>query len=186
MKEKLYRMGQIIGTPEGDEMIIEGRAIVFNSPTVIYRDGDTEYYEQIARGALDGANTKDCCLKYNHQNGVPILARCRGGSLTLEARDDGEYFRASLFNTSVARDCYELVKADALQCSFAFTVAEEAYDNKAHLRTILRIDQLLDISIVDNPAYQDTFVTARDYFAAQIERERRENLRRRLITLTYT
>ena len=166
------------------EMVIEGKAISFNSPTLIFRDDDgTEYWEQIDAHALDNADMTDTCLRYNHTSVIPVLARIRGGSLTVEIRADGVYFRAVLFNTSAARDCYELVKQGALQCSFAFIVSPDGgseYDRMTHTRTIKRIVRLIDLSIVDVPAYKDTFVQARSQIELEsAELERLESLKRR-------
>lgn len=166
------------------EMVIEGKAISFNSPTLIFRDDDgTEYWEQIDAHALDNADMTDTCLRYNHTSVIPVLARIRGGSLTVEMRADGVYFRAVLFNTSAARDCYELIRQGALQCSFAFIVSPDGgsvYDRMTHTRTIKRIDRLIDLSIVDVPAYKDTFVQARSQIELEsAELERLESLKRR-------
>lgn len=187
MAEKLYRMGSEMTIPDNEGLVIEGRAIVYDTPTVLYRDGDTEYKEQIARGALEGADMKDCCLKYNHSDTALILARCRGGSLVLNDTAMGLDFRANMFDTQFARDCKELVKNGALQCSFAFTVKEESYDRQTHMRTIKKIDKLFDVSIVSDPAYSDTYVSARsrEFFERENRRENDERIRRLLIAKTY-
>lgn len=180
-----FRAAEDIG--QGSKMVIEGKAISFNSPTLIYTDyRGVDYYEQIDRNALKDTDISDTCLRYNHLSSVPILARMRGGSLTIDIRDDATYFRAELFNTTASRDCYELVRQGALQCSFGFILPREGgyiYDADTHTRTITRIDRLIDLSIVDIPAYKDTFVSARDLFSLDsewramldsIERRRRE------------
>lgn len=179
-------------TEQGKPMVIEGKAISFNSPTLIYTNSrGVNYYEQIDRNALKNTDVSDTCLRYNHTNMVPILARIRGGSLSIDIREDGTYFRAELFNTTAARDCYELVRQGALQCSFGFILPSEGgyiYDADTHTRTITRIDKLIDLSIVDFPAYKDTFVSARDLFSLDSERramlESMERRRRELIAKT--
>lgn len=155
-----------------EKMIIEGKAVSFESPTVLYEIDGVKYYEKISRNAFDGCDLKDTCLKYNHDDSTPILARVRGGSLKLDIREDGLYFRAELFNTSFSRDCFELIKQDALQCSFAFIIAEEEYDRETRTRTIKRIKKLIDLAIVSLPAYNDTFVKqARSFFELEREKE---------------
>ena len=96
--------------------------------------------------------------------------------MTLDTQFDGLYFDARLFKTTFSRDCYELVKQDALQCSFAFTVPEggDVYDKKTRTRRINKVGRLFDLSIVSLPAYSDTFVQARSFFEAEAERERAE------------
>src|SRR5690554_5913318 len=44
---------------DADEMIVEGRAIVYESPTVMFESEGKKYYEVIARGALEGTDLKD-------------------------------------------------------------------------------------------------------------------------------
>lgn len=177
---------------QGSKMVIEGKAISFNSPTLIYTNSKgVDYYEQIDRNALKGTDISDTCLRYNHTDMIPILARMRGGSLKIDIREDGAYFNAELFNTTASRDCYELVRQGVLQCSFGFILPSEGgyiYDADTHTRTITRIDRLIDLSIVDFPAYKDTFVSARDLFSLDGERqamlESMERRRRELIAMT--
>ena len=165
---------------EDKKMIIEGRAIVFNTPTKLYTYDGVDYYEVIDRSALDKCEIRDCCLKYNHANAVPILARMRGGSLKIEVREDGVYFRAELFNTSFSRDCFELIRQGALQCSFAFIIAPDGakYNRDTHTRTVCSIERLLDISVVTLPAYEDTWVQeARSFIEQECEKERLDSER---------
>ena len=176
---------------EARAMVIEGKAISYNSPTLVFSRNGVDYFEQIDRHALDNADTSRTCLRYNHRDTYPMLARTAGGSLKIWDEDDGRYFRAELFDTTASRDCYELVRQGVLQCSFAFILPENGgyiYDADKHIRTITRIDELIDLSIVDIPAYKDTFVSARDmttiedeYMAALKNAEKR---RRELIALT--
>lgn len=168
-----------INAEDKEKMVIEGKAVSFNSPTALYTDEfGNDYYEVIDPNAFENCICKDCCLRYNHKDNAPVLARTRGGSLTLDFRPDGVYFRAELFDTSFAKDCYELVKADALQCSFAFTIAEngDEYNETTRTRRIKKISHLWDLSIVDVPAYRDTFVKqARSYCEPHIENFRKED-----------
>lgn len=172
-------------------MVVEGKAISFNSPTLIYSIDGVDYFEQIDRHALDSADMSETCLRYNHRDSIPMLARVRGGSMVIEIRDDGVYFRAELFDTTASRDCYELARQGALQCSFGFILPDNGgyvYDADAHMRTITRIDKLIDLSMVDIPAYKDTYVSARDLFSLDEERrgkmEATERRRRELIAQT--
>ena len=119
------------------KMILEGYAVVFDSPTVLETDSvGNEYKEVISRNVFDDADMSDCCLKYNH--GGLLLARVRGGSLKLTVDDYGLKFRAELFNTQLSRDVYEIVKQGGLdRCSFSFTVKEKKYDKAIELYKLL-------------------------------------------------
>lgn len=165
---------------DNGDMILEGYAAVFDQPTVLFKDSNgNEFKEVISRTAFEDTDMSKCCLKYNHESSVPVLARVRGGSLELNVDDYGLHFRAKLFNTSVARDVYELVKAGGIdECSFAFTINEDGddYDRSTRTRTIRSIGNLWDCAVVDNPAYGGTSVTARSFFEAEAEKENLERL----------
>ncbi len=179
--------------PAGDaqEMIVEGRAIVYESPTVMYEIDGVKYYEVIARGALEGADLRDVPFKYNHSSSVMVMARTRNKTLELIPDEQGLLVRAKLANTTAGRDLYELIRrGDVDKMSFAFTVEKDEYDRDARTRHILRFKRIWDVSAVDTPAYDQTYIAARSYFEAQAEAERRaaeaaEELRKRLIARTY-
>jgi len=177
MDKQFRSVAELVAVNADEKMVIEGKAVSFDSPTVLYEIDGVKYFEQVARTAFDNCDMKDACLKYNHDDSTPILARVRGGSLQLFVKEDGLYFRAELFNTSFGRDCYELVKQDALQCSFAFTISDggDAYDKRTRTRTIKSIARLFDLAIVSLPAYSDTYVKqSRSFFEAEAEKERME------------
>lgn len=169
--------------------VLEGYAVVFESPTVLWECDGIEYKEVIAKDALNNADLKDVCLKYNHGDNALILARTRGGSLELTVDEKGLKFRATLPNTSGANDVYELVQKGILdKCSFAFRCEESSYNQETHTRTILKIKRLYDVSVVDIPAYDETNVEARSYFDG-IANEQRASERakrvKKLICKTY-
>lgn len=172
-KEMRILMNQLeVRQSDNEEMILEGYAATYDQPTVLHKIGNTEYKEVIDRGAFDGMDTRDCCLKYNHSDSVPLLARTKGGSLELSVDSQGLFFRAKLFKTQSAKDVYTLVRSGALdKCSFAFTVEEDSYDRETNTRHIKKVGKLYDVAIVDIPAYDTTSVSARSYFEAEKERE---------------
>jgi len=142
---------------ENEEMHIEGKAVAFDSPETYY--GETEVIDS---RALDDADMSDVVLRYNHNDTQYTLARTRNNSLRLELKDDGLYFDADLIDTTTNKDAYKMIKAGLLdKCSFAFTITEEDYDAKKHLRTIKKIGKLFDVAVVDFPFYSDTLVSAR-------------------------
>lgn len=174
-----------------NEMIVEGRAIVYDSPALMFEIEGRKYYEVIARGALDGADLKDVPFKYNHSDNIMVMARTRNKTLELIPDDQGLLIRAKLANTTAGRDLYELIKrGDIDKMSFAFSVLDESYNKDTRTRTILKFKRIWDVSAVDTPAYSDTFISARSYFEAQAEAERRaaeaaEELRKKLLIKTY-
>lgn len=165
---------------EGDELVLEGYPIVWNTKTLI-GDEDYGFYESIDRSALDGASLKDVPLKYNHNNGVYILARTRNKSLTLTPDDKGLFMRATLqSNVQAHIDAYNMVKSGLLdKMSFAFNVTRQEVnvESKIPHRHVLGIGRLFDVSIVDIPAYDDTSVYARSIDSVETEIKRLESLR---------
>lgn len=180
-------------SPGGDgpvEMVVEGRAIVYDSPTVMYEYDGVKYYEVIAKGALEGADLRDVPFRYNHSNSVMVMARTRNKTLELIPDDKGLLIRAKLADTTAGRDLYALIKrGDIDKMSFAFTVTEASYNKETRTRTILRFKKIWDVSAVDTPAYSDTSISARSFFEAEAERERkaleRAELRKKLLLKTY-
>lgn len=156
-----------------NKMILSGHAAVFDKPTVIWECDGVQYKEIIDRNAFDETDISNCCLKYNHSNHIPILARVRSGNLKITTDTIGLKFDAELFDISSSRDVYSLIKEGGLDsCSFAFTIKEESYDTETRTRRILKIDKLFDVSIVDFPAYADTDVSARAFFELENEKEK--------------
>lgn len=142
---------------ENGKMIIEGYAVVFDSPATHYN-----YTEIIDRNAFNGADIKDVILKYNHDDSHLLLARTRNKSLTLTIDDIGLFIRAELIDTTSNIDIYKAVKAGLLdKMSFAFTVEREENDWENDTRKILQFDKIFDVSIVDVPFYEQTEVYAR-------------------------
>lgn len=142
---------------EDNKMIIEGYPIVFNSPATHW--GMTEIIDS---NSLNDCDMIDVPLKYNHDDSHLILARTRNGSLKLEVDSIGLRMSAELIDTVSNQDIYKSVKAGLLdKMSFAFTTKEEKYDYDTDTRTILSIDKLYDVSIVDLPYYDATSLYAR-------------------------
>lgn len=163
---KLYGFSsELRAAGEETTMLLEGRAIVFNQATVLYEFDGIQYKEIIASTALDRADMSDVVLRYNHNGEYIVLARTRNKSLTLEKRTDGLYMRATLQpDIQSHKDVYNAVKSGLVdKMSFAFAVEDngDSYDQATHTRTITEIRKLFEVSIVDQPAYEQTYVEAR-------------------------
>lgn len=200
---RLYEVRAVIIDPkkpaEGqnpDDMILEGKAIAYGEKTQLFEFGGKKIYEVIDPKALEGADTKDCFLKYNHSEEVMVMARTKNGTLTLDNRPDGLFIRAKLANTTAGRDLYELVKrGDIDKMSFAFTTDKEEEDDSVEgeiTYTVRKIRKLYDVAAVPMPAYEDTELYARrqgdvETYLAKVETQKRdEELRReKIIALGY-
>lgn len=156
--------------------IVEGYATTLDDPYVLWKDGDVEVKEQIARTAFDGADMSDVIFLYNHEG--MVYARQKNGTLTLDVDERGLKVTADLGSIASSRELYEAIQSGLVdQMSWAFTVKEQAYDKEQRLRTITKVDKVYDVSAVSIPANPATSISARDYFNGVIEVERAERLR---------
>lgn len=165
----------------GDEkkMIVEGYAVRFNSPTVLFSIGNTDYSEQIDPEAFAEARMDDVIFNYNH--GGKVMARTRNNTLELEVREDGVFIRAQLHGTEEGRTLYNEIKGGYIdRMSFRFSVREESFDKAANMWTVRKIKRLYDVSAVDIPAYDDTSIEARRTFILEtLEQEAQEESERK-------
>lgn len=174
-KNKEVRLVELRSAEGAEEaMIIEGYAVVFDNPATHY-----EYTEIVDRNAFNNCNMQDVCMKYNHLDTFPILARTRNHSLELIVDDKGLKIRASLVDTTNNRDVYKMIKNKLLdKMSFSFHVSKHEWDNDTNTRRILEIDKLFDVSVVDVPFYDNTEVYARNLkdFKDEVEEQRKIEL----------
>lgn len=160
---------------EDKRMIVEGYAVRFNSPTVLFEIGDTEYKEQIDDRAFQEAKMDDVIFNYNHSG--KVMARTRNKTLQIETREEGLYIRADLSGTEEGRRMYEEIKGGYVdRMSFQFSIREEAYDKENHMWTVRKVKRLYDVSAVAIPAYDDTSIEARRNFI--LEADAQENRQR--------
>lgn len=188
-RERAFEV-QVRSTPDTEgtekELWVEGYAVRFNSPTVLFEMDEVEYKEQIDDRAFEECDMTDVIFNYNH--GGKVMARTRNKTLLLEVKEDGLHIRARLDGTEEGRKLYNEIKGGYIdRMSFRFSIREEAYDKKNHMWTVRKVKRLYDVSAVDIPAYDDTSIEARKNFIleadAQEKRERQaaaELERRRL------
>lgn len=159
---------------ENNEMIVDGYAVRFESPTVLFESEGIEYKEQIDARAFEDAKMDDVIFNYNH--GGKVMARTRNHTLELEVQEEGLFIQARLNGTEEGRKLYEEIKGGYIdRMSFRFSVKEEDYDTENHMWTVRRIKKLWDVSAVDIPAYDDTLIEARKNFVLEAEaQEQRE------------
>ena len=184
---RVSTVGGVDGKPLAK--ILEGRAIVFDKPTPIYRDDDgIQYYEQIHHDALKGVDLSNVVLKYNHSPHVPPLASTKAGTLDLTVDKDGLAVKARMANTTQASDMYELVRSGELdKMSFSFLVGNgnDVYDARTRTRTILRFEKIYDVAIVDFAAYDETSISARSLFGGYkgVKKRRTKEEQRQILIL---
>ena len=177
-----YRMAGLLEPQterKGDAgFCVEGYATTFDTPYVLYEIDGVQYFEKIARGALDGADVSDVIMQYDHMG--KVMARLSNGTLSLEADAHGLKICADLSKSAAAKDLYEEIRNGLItKMSWAFTIAEESYDRQTHTRTIEKIKKVYDVSAVSIPANGDTDIAARAWVDGVIDAERREALARK-------
>lgn len=192
-KEREYRaFANVAALPNDDTAPayqVKGRAVVFDTPTVLFEYEGVKYSEIIDRNAFIGCDMSDVIMNYNHSG--KVVARLKNNTLKINFSNEGLDIVADLSGTEEGRKLYEEIRGGYIdKMSFAFTVEEggEEYDPETHTRKVTRIKKLYDVSAVDIPAYEETTLTARKSFEAEHtkEIERLEYERRRKLLIAKT
>lgn len=145
---------------------IYGRPIVYNSRT------DLGWFDEIIEsGALDEANLRDVRFLVNHNTDMIPLARSRrnnaNSTMQLMLVIEGMDIRVNLDteNNTEAKNLYSAIKrGDITGMSFMFSIDAEEWDDLESdhpTRRIKKIGEVLEVSAVTFPAYEDTEISAR-------------------------
>lgn len=186
-----------VGEGEEKKVHVQGYALVFDSMSE-----DLGFREIIRKGALDNCNMDDVVLNINHSSDKPMARNSvsseKTGHLSLTVDDKGLFFDAIPTDTSYSRDLLENMRAGVISgCSFCFRIdwsdkdaqtwdwddGKRGYD----LRTINRISEISDVSIVTNPAYASTscgsYKRAKEDYKKSSSENKELELRKRKIRL---
>lgn len=176
MEQRYFKMSEVATRSENNEPILEGYFVRYDD---VYHvaEGATE---SIQRGALTEAIHGDVRALYNHNTDI-VLGRTSAGTLTLKDTEVGLWGSIKINpKDSQAMDAYErIARGDVSGCSFGFEIAkdgqkyEQKDDGTVHF-TITRIDPLYEISAVAFPAYQATYVEARQHDLENIKKREAE------------
>ena len=154
--------------------IVEGLAAVYEQETRI-SDFCGDFIEVIRKGAFDDCDFSDVRLLVNHDfNGI-ALARSRRNNksdkpntMQLTVDDDGVHITADLDteNNEQARAVYSAIgRGDMDGMSFCFYVEEDGQrwtqDDGVTRREILKVSKVIEVSVVNFPAYAGTNIDAR-------------------------
>ena len=147
---------------EESRQTIEGYATIFNAATCLYSSKGVDYWEVVDAGAFDGADLSNVVLRYNHSDNFSILARTSNDTLRLSVDERGLHIEADIAETSQGKDIYELIRRkDICKMSYGYIV-DEAYivkiSDTKYVRHISKIKKVVDVSVVDLPAYDATDV----------------------------
>ena len=149
------------------DFTLTGHAAVFGRWSEELYTWAGTFRERIAPGAFQQVLERkpDVRLLFNH-DGL-ALARTKSGTLELVEDETGLRVWARLAPTTTASDLrLAMQRGDVDQMSFAFTVAEDEWhedsDEETIERTVLRVGDLFDVSVVTFAAYPDTSATMRE------------------------
>lgn len=151
-----YKLTNIEIRDGTDGRTITGYPVVFDKPS----QNLGGFIEYVDKTAFKDVSFDNVYLLYGHEFNN-VLARVDAGTLTISVDDTGVFFSATLPNTTLANDVIENIRVGNIQgMSFGFTVADERWqtDVDVDVRTILKIDELFEITLTPIPAYQDTKV----------------------------
>lgn len=168
---------------ENEVGVITGRPIVYNSKT------DLGYFDEvIERGALNGADLRDVRFLVNHDISKIPLARSRNNNanstMQLMPDDQGMAIRVDLDvkNNSDARNLYSAIeRGDISGMSFMFAVDDEEWtelESDHPTRHIKKISNVVEVSAVTFPAYEDTEISVRNKEALDSAKSALENAKR--------
>jgi HK97 family phage prohead protease len=160
---------------------VEGYASTFNDPYMLYKFGDTEYWEVIDPDAFRDCDMSDVVMLYNHEGRV--YSRTSNNTLIVEPQLHGLFVASDLGSTSGSRGMFEDIAAGLItRMSWSFIPVwdeiEEIYDEGERKLTsiIHRVSKVFDVSPVSYPADPNTEISARSYFDGAIERIEAERL----------
>ncbi len=150
---------------EGGNTVVEGYAALFETETVVA----DRWAEKVSRGAFSEAIKRDDVAFLVNHKGEP-LARRSNGTLDLVEDELGLRMKATLdpSDPDVARIVPKIKNKNLKDMSFAFVVNKEGRDNGQRwterpgmpLRELREVN-LVDVSVVNDPAYPGTSISVR-------------------------
>jgi len=166
-------------------------AYVTGRPVVIGQETDLGFCREVIEpGALDNTNFDDVGLFVNHDDSKIPLARSRrnngNSTMQLTVDQDGLVIDAALDtegNPDAAALYSAVSRGDITGMSFAFTISGEEWEGletELPTRHITAIERIFEVSAVNQPAYPQTEITARDMPALDNARRSLDNAREQL------
>lgn len=152
---------------ESDEVKVSGYASVFND----WAEIAGLWEERVAPGAFDNVLTDDVRFLINHRD-LP-LARVSAGTMSLSVDERGLKMETELdpSDPDVARIVPKMKRGDLREMSIGFIVARDEWEHRedGSRRTILEVEELIDVSIVTTPAFPSTEIGLRSLEAAKAD-----------------
>lgn len=152
MSDTLTQTVEIRAKTDEKRHLLSGYAIVFNSESE-----NMGFIETVDSHALDDVDLSSVFVLYNHDFNN-VLGKT-GKNLTLNVDEKGLSFNLELLPSD--EHIFELVQQGIInKMSFGFIVDSDDWQDSTH-RTILKIKQLQEISLVPVPSYVGTDIVAK-------------------------
>ena len=185
LEQRSYTFDIAAEQNEDEVGVVTGRPIVYDSKT------DLGFFDEvIERGALDKADLKDVRFLVNHDISKIPLARSRNNNanstMQLSVDDQGMAIRVNLDvkNNTEARNLYSAIeRGDVSGMSFMFSVDDEEWtdlESEHPTRHIKKISNVVEVSAVTFPAYEDTEISVRNKQALDNAKSALDSVKRSL------
>lgn len=152
MSDTLTTDVEIRAKTDQQRHLLSGYAIVFDSPSE-----NMGFIETVDSKSLDDVDLSSVFALYNHDFNN-VLGKT-GKNLSLNVDEKGLSFSLELLPSD--EHIFELVKDGIInKMSFGFVVEQDEWQDSTH-RTVLKIKELQEISLVPVPAYEGTDIIAK-------------------------
>lgn len=152
MSDTLTQTVEIRAKTDQKRHLLSGYAIVFNSPSE-----NMGFIETVDSKALDNVDLSSVFALYNHDFNNVLGKTSKNLSLNVDKK--GLSFSLELLPSD--EHIFELVQDGIInKMSFGFIVDKDDWQDSTH-RTILKIKELQEISLVPVPAYEGTDIVAK-------------------------
>lgn len=150
--------------PETGKKKIVGYAAVFNKKSVEMRMSVGPFREQIKPKAFNQVDFSNVVALYNHDKNM-VLGSVDSKTLKIQEDDLGLRYEIDPPDTSFGNDLMKSIeRGDVKRSSFSFQHKRDSWgvdDDGVNLRTIEKMDKVLDLGPVTFPAYPDTSAALR-------------------------
>jgi HK97 family phage prohead protease len=164
--EKRSHIGSVEHRAADDKRTLVGYAALFER----LADIGSYFKEKIAPGAFSDAIKGDIRALVDHDRGR-VIGRSTAGTLRLQEDGTGLRVEIDVPDTTDGNDLWVLVeRGDISGMSFGFRVTKETWDETGDIpiRTIEKLE-LIEVSAVAWPAYEDTTLAKRSLDAARAD-----------------
>jgi len=143
------------------------------------------FREVIRKGAFTDAILRDDIHALDNHDYGRVIGRKKAGTLTISEDERGLRVEITPPNTTIARDLMENIGAgniDQMSFSFSMEGGRQVWDESGDipLRSIEKVGELLEVSVVPRGAYETTEIALRSLAASRQGMETAQEFRLRV------